>query len=307
MFHVPVLPTQDGVLAARGGLGHADVVVRPAPDRDLGRVEGDELADVLRGIGRERREERLLTWCELCSRVASGRRAGIETLSRDLQGVGGQSRRVEEAEVSRGQSRRGIVREPSNLLDLVDRETRRHVEHDLGSHGLRPRLVTGFEDLARPHLQRVRPSAGHRLRATPHRNECVRGPMRSACAVGGALAGERSRVRSSQSRSRGPPPCRDHRAVTMTLPGFEVTVWWTKALRMNGDPSADLARGRRNSSGGVTACAFFAADIIVERLPRDVFHHEDRSVLRRAYRARGIRSGGSPTARGAARWRPRRH
>jgi hypothetical protein len=59
------LPGERGVLTAGGGLGDHDVVVRPTADREMGLVEGDELADELGGVGRERRQERLLPWLEL--------------------------------------------------------------------------------------------------------------------------------------------------------------------------------------------------------------------------------------------------
>src|SRR5256885_7117818 len=46
-----------------------------------------------------------------------------------------------------------LAQAAEDLLDLVDRQPRRHVEHDLRAHRFVARLVAGLRNAAGPHLE----------------------------------------------------------------------------------------------------------------------------------------------------------
>jgi hypothetical protein len=55
-----------------------------------------------------------------------------------------------------------------------------------------------------------------------------------------------------------------------------------EALRVDGgDARRDVVRDAPELVGGVPALAFLPTDVRVQRLPRDVLHHEDRPVRAR--------------------------
>src|SRR5206468_2744144 len=95
-------------------------------------IERDQLADVLGGVRREGRKKPLRARRERRLDIAAGRRPGIEPLARNLHRVRRELHGIEETQMARGKSLLRIVGEaPEDLLDLVDRETGRDVEHDL--------------------------------------------------------------------------------------------------------------------------------------------------------------------------------
>ncbi len=223
---------------------------------------------------------------ELRGRVSSGRRTWIEPLARDLEWVRRERRRVEEPQVTRGQARGRIVGEAAeDLLHFVDGQAGGHVEHDLRAHRLRARFVTGLGHATRPHLpereaERVDVVFGGRAAgANAFGRHVVR---RSAVGwrAGATRRDARTLFRETEIEDdRFAEPAvgsrRDHDVARLQIAVHET-------LRVNRcDARADLAREPAELVRRVPALRFLPADVRVERLTRDVFHHEDRPVFRR--------------------------
>ncbi len=249
-------------------------------------VEGDELAHELGRVGGEGDQEGLRAADEGLRGVAAGRRAGIEALAPDLdrahRGVAG----VEEDQVAPRHPLLGVAGEtPEDLLDLVDAEAREHVELRLLAHGPRARVVAGLGDRAGPHFpEREAERVEVVLERGAAREDALgRHVVRGAAVgrrVGPAGAGEPAALLGEAEVEHDGPV---ERAVGVRgdhdVARLDVAVHEPGGVD-GGDALADVGGDAAELVAAVAAVAFSLADVLVQRLPDDVLHHQDRPVGR---------------------------